>query len=109
MVTCFNNITFAKIIETHVVERNELPLPFAVRKMTSFAASVLGIEDRGRLEPGYLADIVIFDPENVRATATYPDPIRLAEGFDVVIVNGKVARENGRRDAALHGRVLRPE
>ncbi len=101
--------TFAKIIETYVVDRNVLSLPQAVAKMTSFAAGVLGIEDRGRLEEGLAADIVIFDPQRVRATASYPDPLRLADGFDVVIVNGKVARERGALDDALHGRVLRPE
>ncbi|MDH3990354.1 MAG: D-aminoacylase, partial [Gammaproteobacteria bacterium] len=55
------------------------------------------------------ADIIIFDPQNVRATATYPNPKQLADGFDIVILNGEVARENGRRDEGLHGEVLQPE
>jgi N-acyl-D-aspartate/D-glutamate deacylase len=86
-----------------------LTLAEAVRKMTSFAAGVLGIPDRGTVQANMMADLIIFDPEKVRETATYPDPLRLADGFDVVIVNGKVARENGAMDAALHGRVLKPE
>jgi hypothetical protein len=40
-----------------------------------------------------VADLLIFDPQNVHAIADYLDPIRLAEGFDVVIVNGRIARE----------------
>jgi N-acyl-D-amino-acid deacylase len=75
--------------------------------MTSCAADVLGIDDRGVIEAGMLADIIVFDPDNVRATATYPDPLRLADGFDIVIVNGRVARENGAA-GDLHGRVLEP-
>ena len=100
--------TFAKIIETYVIDRGTLSLPEAIRKMTSFAAGVLSIEDRGVLQPNMKADLIIFDPANVRATATYPDPLQLADGFDVVVVNGKVARENGRIDARRHGKVLSP-
>jgi N-acyl-D-amino-acid deacylase len=99
--------TFARIIETYVNQERVLTLPQAVQKMTSFAAGVLGIEDRGAIEPGMRADIIVFDPENVRATATYPDPLRLADGFDIVIVNGRVARESGIA-GELHGRVLEP-
>jgi len=101
--------TFARIIETYVMKKRLLTLAEAVRKMTSFAAGVLGISDRGTVQANMMADLIIFDPEKVRETATYPDPLRLADGFDVVIVNGKVARENGAMDAALHGRVLKPE
>jgi len=101
--------TFAKIIETYVVDRHVLSLPQAVQKMTSFPADVLGIADRGRIEPGYKADIIVFDAQKVRATASYPDPLRLADGFDIVIVNGQVARENGMLDRDFHGRVLSPE
>lgn len=101
--------TFAKIIETYVNERGVLTLPEAIAKMTSFAAGVLRIEDRGVIEANRKADIIIFDPLNIRETASYPDPLRLADGFDIVIVNGEVARENGTLTTAFHGRVLSPE
>ena len=101
--------TFAKIIETYVNQQGTLSLPEAVRKMTSFAARVLGINDRGTVKADMKADLIVFDPAAIRATATYPDPLRLAEGFDVVVINGKVARENGRMSAALHGEVLSPQ
>ncbi len=100
--------TFAKIIETYVMKEKMLTLGDAVRKMTSFAAGVLGIADRGAVQKDMIADLIIFDPANVHETATYPEPHQLAEGFDIVIVNGKVARENGRIDASLHGQVLNP-
>ena len=101
--------TFAKIIERYVMQDRVLTLPEAVRKMTSFAAGVLGITDRGILREGMVADLIIFDPARVHATATYPNPLQLAVGFDVVIVNGKVARENGKLTDGLFGDVLRPE
>jgi len=101
--------TFAKIIETYVVERGDLSLAEAVRKMTSFAAGVLGITDRGVLAPGMKADLIVFDAARVHANATYPDPLQLADGFDLVVVNGRIARENGRLAERLSGRVLEPE
>lgn len=99
---------FATIIEDYVVARGVLTLPDAVRKMTSFAAGVLGIEDRGVLRAGMKADLLVFDPANVKSLATYPDPLQLAEGFDLVVVNGRVARENGRLADGRFGQVLRP-
>ena len=100
--------TFARIIQQFVVGQGVLTLPQAVRKMTAFAAGVLGIEDRGTLEVGKKADIIIFNPLQVFENATYPDPLRLAEGFDLVVVNGAVAREGSSMADALYGRVLKP-
>jgi N-acyl-D-aspartate/D-glutamate deacylase len=101
--------TFAKIIETYVMNKRLVALPDAVRKMTSFAAGVLGISDRGTVQVNMKADLIVFDPAKVRETATYPHPFQFADGFDVVIVNGEVAREDGRMDTMLHGQVLKPE
>jgi N-acyl-D-aspartate/D-glutamate deacylase len=100
--------TFARIIEQYVIADKALALAEAVRKMTSFAAGVLGIDDRGTIAAGMRADILVFDPARVHATASYPEPLRLAEGFDIVIVNGVLAREDGRMSDSLAGRVLRP-
>ncbi len=101
--------TFARIIERYVMQDKVLTLPEAVRKMTSFAASVLGITDRGVVKAGMKADLLVFDPSRVHETASYPNPLRLAEGFDVVIVNGKIAREDGERSDELFGNVLQPD
>ncbi len=100
--------TFATIIEDFVVEREVLALEEAVRKMTSFAAEIIGIDDRGVLREDMRADLIVFDPQNVKAKATYPDPLQLAEGFDVVIVNGQIARQGGQLSSDLFGRVLTP-
>ena len=91
-----------------MVKEERLTLSQAVQKMTSFAAGVLGISDRGVIGVGMAADMLVFEPARVRETATYPQPHQLAEGFDIVIVNGKVAREMGRVSDTLHGRVLLP-
>ena len=100
--------TFARIIEEYVMERKLLTLEEAVRRMSSYPASLLGLPDRGVLAAGMKADLLVFDPERVRAVASYTDPLRLAEGFDVVVVNGRLARRDGRLQEGLHGRVLAP-
>lgn len=99
---------FAKIIEEYVNKRQVLSLGEAVRKMTSQSAGILGITDRGVIEAGKKADIIIFDPEAVKATATYPEPHQLAEGFDTVIVNGRIARHQARMADTYAGKVLKP-
>lgn len=100
--------TFARVIEVDVVARQRLALAEAVRKMTSLPADILGLPDRGRVAPGLAADLVLFDPSRVSAPASYTTPFAQATGFDVVIVNGGVAREAG-AEIARYGQVLRPE
>ena len=100
--------TFAKIIEKYVVNEGMLSLEEAIRKMTSFAAKVIGIDDRGILREGMKADIIIFNPNKVRARASYTNPFLLAEGFDIVMVNGKKAWDNQKHSDQLWGQVLKP-
>jgi N-acyl-D-amino-acid deacylase len=99
---------FAEVIETHVMAEERLSLPEAVRKMTSLPAAILGLADRGSIEVGKAADLVVFDPARVRARASYTEPFALAEGFDLVLVNGRIARRDGIQAEELHGRTLRP-
>lgn len=100
--------TFARIIEKYVIERQSLTLGEAIRKLTSFPASVLGIRDRGAIRQGMRADLLIFNPDRVRENATYSEPLMPASGFDIVIVNGSVAYEGGRVSGELAGKVLAP-
>lgn len=100
--------TFAKVIENYVVQDSLISLEKAVQKMTSYAAEILQLKDRGVLQVGKKADILIFNPKNVKATATYVNPHQLAQGFEMVLVNGKVARENQQLKKVLNGKVLLP-
>jgi len=101
--------TFAKIIEKYVNNSKLLSLTEAVKKMTSQSAKILGISDRGVLKVGNKADIVIFALDKVKALASYSRPHRLAEGFNTVIVNGKIARKDTKMALSLHGKVLQPD
>jgi len=84
--------TFAKIIESYVVNDPVLTLTNAIHKMTGLAAENVGLNDRGFIKEGMVADLIIFEPKNVRAKATYENAAQLADGFDWVIVNGQVAK-----------------
>jgi N-acyl-D-amino-acid deacylase len=98
--------TFARVLGVYVREKNVLTLEDAVRKMTSFPADRLGIEDRGVLRPGMKADLAIFDPARVADMATYDKPHQYAVGFEYVLVNGQIVFESGAMTPARPGRVL---
>ncbi|WP_194953354.1 N-acyl-D-amino-acid deacylase family protein [Sphingopyxis solisilvae] len=98
--------TYAKLIEHYVVGGGRLPIEQAVRKASGLPARLLRLPDRGVIRPGAKADMVLFAPERVRARSTFVDPLAKADGFDMVIVNGRPAWENGERVGAP-GRLLR--
>lgn len=99
--------TFPRILETYVREEKVLTLEEAVRHMTSAAADRLRLKDRGRIAPGAVADLVIFDKDKVSATATYQNPRQAATGILHVLVNGTFALENGTITHSRTGRVLK--
>jgi N-acyl-D-amino-acid deacylase len=99
--------TFARILGHYVRERHVLPLEEAVRRMTSLAAATFGLTDRGRIEAGYHADLVLFDPATVVDTATYDDPQQAPAGITLVVVNGEIAYQAGRHTGAGSGQMLR--
>jgi N-acyl-D-aspartate/D-glutamate deacylase len=98
--------TFARILGHYVHDKRVITLEDAVRKMSSFPATRVGLSDRGVLQPGMKADLAIFDPAHVRDMATFEKPHQYAQGFSYVIVNGQIVYENGAMTAARPGRVI---
>jgi N-acyl-D-amino-acid deacylase len=98
--------TFARVLAVYVRERSTITLADAVRRMSAFPAQRLGLHDRGVLRPGLKADLVVFDPDRVRDTATFERPHQYAEGFTVVITNGQIVYRDGKMTAARPGVVL---
>jgi len=97
---------FPRKLRRYVMEENVVELGFAIRSMTHLSASVMGIQDRGQLRAGAYADVVVFDPAQLRDTAEFQDPHQLAEGMEHVIVNGQFAVRNGAFTGDRPGRVL---
>ncbi len=98
--------TYAKLIERYVVNGGRLSIEQAVRKAAALPARILRLPDRGVVRPGMKADLILFAPDRVKARSTYLDPFAQAEGFDMVMVNGRPAFEEGERVGAA-GRLLR--
>ncbi len=99
--------SFPRVLGQFVREEALLSLEEAVRCMTSAAAARLGLENRGTIADGFVADLVVFDPATVRATCTYDEPCRYPEGIEWVVVGGDVVVERGEHTGARPGRVLR--
>jgi N-acyl-D-amino-acid deacylase len=98
---------FTRKLTSFVRDRQVLRLPEALQSMTRLSANVFGLSDRGRLEPGAMADVVVFDLQRLEDRATYLEPHQLAGGMSHVLVNGVPAVEHGRFTDALAGTVLR--
>lgn len=99
--------TFPRYLGRYVRELGVLTWEQAVRKMTSLPAQRLGFLDRGIIRPGAVADVVCFDPDTVRDTATYEEPRSLPEGIPYVAVNGVLVVDEGRHTGELPGRAVR--
>ena len=99
--------TFPRVIAEYVKKEHTMRLEEAVRKMTSLAASRVGIMDRGILRPGMLADIVVFDSKTIEDVATYSDPLHYSVGVKFVFVNGRPVVWDGSITQERPGRALR--
>lgn len=99
--------TCARFLGKYVREEKVLSLPQAVKRMTSLPAQRLGLQDRGLIREGMVADITIFDAEAVREKGTFAEPNRYPEGIAHVLVAGRVALEKGKLTGVRAGRALR--
>jgi N-acyl-D-amino-acid deacylase len=98
---------FACLFATFVRERGLISLEEAVRRASAMPADHFGLQDRGRIQAGAFADLVIFDPDTIQDHATYADPHQLATGVCDVIVNGVITLREGEPTGRMAGRVLR--
>lgn len=99
--------TFARVLGKYVREDKVVTIQEAVRRLSALPAQTLGIEDRGRLEVGRYADVVIFDPATVADRSTFADSHRYAVGMRHVFVNGVQVLANGEHTGARPGRFIR--
>jgi N-acyl-D-amino-acid deacylase len=98
---------FARLLGKYVREEKRVPLAEAVRRLTSFPAANLGINDRGALKPGFYADIAIFDPARIADRATFAKPQQYAVGMVHVLVNGVPVMRDGEHTGATPGRFVK--
>lgn len=99
--------TFPRFLGHYSRDLGLLSLEECVRHLTGNAARRLRLKDRGLIRAGYAADLVLFDPDTVRDTATFDQPRKPAAGIEHVFVNGVSVLTDGRRTSATPGRALR--
>ena len=99
--------TFPRVLGMYARAQHTMSLEEAVRKMTSLAASRVGLLDRGILRPGAFADIALFDPETLRDAATFSDPMHYSVGVRYVFVNGRPVVWDGAITDERPGRPVR--
>ncbi len=101
--------TFPRKIGLYAVREKVLPVEQAVRSATGLPADILGLKDRGYLRANYFADVTVFKPDAIIDRATFDKPFEPPAGIPWVIVNGKIAVQNGEPTHSLSGKALRHE
>ena len=99
--------TFPKKIREFVLDKPVLTMERAIASSSAQTARDLGIAQRGTLEAGWYADVIVFDPATIRDQSTYTEPEKLAVGMRWVFVNGKTAVADGKPTGAMAGKALR--
>ena len=99
--------SFARYLGHYVREQKVAPLADAIRRLTRLQAENWGLHNRGCLDVGCYADVVIFDPESIIDHATFDAPHQLASGVRDVFVNGQWALKDGQVTEARAGQVVR--
>ena len=101
--------TMARKIRYYSLDRGVISLPHAIRSMTSLAAQIIGLKDRGLVQAGYWADLVVFDPKTIADKATFTEPHQYPTGIPFVFVNGVAVVDDGKLTQATPGKVLTPK
>ncbi len=101
--------TYPRFFGRYVRERQVMTLPEAVRKTSSLPAAQMGFSNRGRIAPGFKADLMLFDPETILDRSTPSDPQAVSIGVDRVWVNGELVFEDTKTTGRYPGHVLKRE
>jgi N-acyl-D-amino-acid deacylase len=99
--------TFARFLGKYVRDEGLISLAEGIRRLTSLPAGNLRIEDRGSLQDGLYADVVVFDPGSIQDHATFEKPHVYSTGVVHVFVNGEQVLKDGEHTGATPGRVVR--
>ncbi|WP_310467885.1 D-aminoacylase [Sphingomonas sp.] len=98
---------FARFLGKYVRDEKTVPLADAIRRLTALPAANLGLRDRGKLSPGMVADVVLFDPATIADHATFEQPMRYATGVRDVFINGIQVLSKGEPTGATPGRFVK--
>jgi N-acyl-D-amino-acid deacylase len=98
--------SFARVLGKYARDERVIPMPEAIRRLSAFPATNLGLDHRGILKAGMFADVVVFDPATIADHATLEKPHQYATGVKHVFVNGVQVIKDGEHTGAKPGRAL---
>lgn len=98
---------FARLLGKYVRDEQIIPLEEAIFKLTKLPAGNLGVKQRGILQKGFYADVVVFDPAMIQDHATFQEPHQYATGMKHVFVNGTQVLKDGEHTGATPGRFVK--
>jgi N-acyl-D-aspartate/D-glutamate deacylase len=99
--------SFPRKYNKYVKEDNVIDIATFINNSTSKTAEIFKIPNRGKLQVGNFADIIVFNPETFRDVADYKDAFQFSEGLEFSIINGKLSVNKGVFNNELNGRVLK--
>jgi N-acyl-D-amino-acid deacylase len=99
--------SFARLLGHFVRDEKVISLEEAIYKLTTLPATNLKLQKRGALKVGYFADVVVFDPNTIKANATFEEPHQYATGMQHVFVNGGHVLKDGEHTGTFSGRFVK--
>jgi N-acyl-D-amino-acid deacylase len=99
--------TNARVLGKYVREEKVMSLEEAIRRMTSLPANKFNLKERGLIQEGFIADLVVFDENEVIDMATFENPHQFSKGFKYVFVNGAMTLDKGAHNGARKGMAIR--
>jgi N-acyl-D-amino-acid deacylase len=99
--------TNARVLGKYVREEKVMSLEEAIRRMTSLPANKFNLKERGLIQEGFIADLVVFDENEVTDMATFENPHQFSKGFKYVFVNGAMTVDKGTHNGARKGMAIR--
>lgn len=96
--------TFPRFLSKMVREEKILSLPEAIYKITDLASESAGLKNKGRIQRGWDADLVIFDPDKIQDTADFTNFKSPNTGIHAVLVGGKLAVKDGKYTGVYNGK-----
>ena len=99
--------TFPRKIRKYVIDDKVVSLEQAIKSCTSLPAGMIGLEDRGVIKEGKIADVVLLNLETIRDNATFNEPHQYSSGIEFLIINGDVVIEKGQYNGKLSGKAIR--
>jgi len=98
---------FPRKIRHYVLEKEIITMEHAIRAATSLPAEMVGLKERGLIKEGFIADVVVFNPETIKDKATFINPHQYSEGIEYLLVNGILTIKDGKYTGTLAGKPLR--